>query len=97
TGGQSGSASSDAEAKAVVEHLSALIEQGFEGTIGVVTFFEYQARTINEMASRAIGAQKLDRHAVKVFTANKFQGDERDVMLLSLCLGPSMPSGARNF
>src|SRR3546814_3884358 len=49
------------------------------------------------MAGRLIGAKKLDQHAVKVFTANKFQGDERDVMLLSLCLGPAMPSGARSF
>lgn len=97
TGGQSGSASSEAEAKAIVEHLHALTAEGFEGTIGVVTFFDYQARTINELAVRLIGAQKLDKHAVKVFTANKFQGDERDVMLFSLCLGPSMPSGARNF
>lgn len=97
TGRATGSASSEAEARAIVEHLKVLIDQGFEGTIGVVTFFDYQARTINELASRQIGAGKLSKHAVKVFTANKFQGDERDVMLLSLCLGPAMPSGARSF
>lgn len=97
TGGATGSASSEAEARAIVEHLKALIDQGFEGTIGVVTFFDYQARTINELAARQIGAAKLSKHAVKVFTANKFQGDERDVMLLSLCLGPTMPAGARSF
>lgn len=97
TGGATGSASSEAEAKAIVEHLRVLIEQGFEGNIGVVTFFDFQARTINEMAARQIGAAELNKHAVKVFTANKFQGDERDVMLLSLCLGPTMPAGARSF
>lgn len=97
TGGMSGSASSEAEARAIVDHLKVLLDQEFKGTIGVVTFFDYQARTINELASREIGAGKLDKHSVKVFTANKFQGDERDVMLLSLCLGRNMPAGARGF
>ncbi len=97
TGQQSGSASSAAEARAVVDHLKLLIDHGFGGTIGVVTFFDYQAQAINELASREIGAGQLDKHSVKVFTANRFQGDERDVMLFSLCLGPNMPSGARSF
>lgn len=97
TGRTSGSAFSEAEANAIVEHLKLLVDQGFDGTIGVVTFFAYQARTINELAARQIGAAKLDKHSIKVFTANKFQGDERDVMLLSLCLGPRMPAGARAF
>jgi very-short-patch-repair endonuclease len=94
---QSGSASSQEEAKAVVDHLAALVAQDFEGTIGIVTFFDYQAKTIGELANRIIGAETLSKHAVKIFTAHKFQGDERDVMLLSLCLGPTMPSGAKNF
>ena len=97
TGAATGSASSQAEAQAIVDQLKDLIAQNFEGTIGVVTFFDFQARTINELAAKQIGAAKLDKHSVRVFTANKFQGDERDVMLLSLCLGPGMPSGARGF
>jgi len=95
--GMGGSAYSDAEAEAVVDMLKALEALGFEGTVGVVTFFAPQARHINERASREIGADKLNRLNVKIFTANKFQGDERDVMLLSLCLAPDMPDGARNF
>ncbi len=95
--GMEGSAYSDAEAEAVVEMLKALVVLGFEGTVGVVTFFAPQARRINERAVREIGADKLNRLNVKVFTANKFQGDERDVMLLSLCLSPDMPTGARQF
>lgn len=96
-GRQSGSAASEAEARAIVEHLQQLVARGFEGTIGIVTFFDYQAKTIGEMANRILGAKTLDKHAVKIFTAHKFQGDERDVILLSLCLGPTMPAGARTF
>lgn len=96
-GRQSGSASSEAEARAIVEHLQTLVASDFEGTIGIVTFFDYQAKTIGEMANRILGAGTLDKYAVKIFTAHKFQGDERDVILLSLCVGPTMPAGARTF
>ena len=95
--GMGGSAYSDAEVEAVVETLKALVALPFEGSVGVVTFFAPQAKRINERAVREIGADKLNCLSVKVFTANKFQGDERDVMLLSLCLSPDMPTGARHF
>ena len=64
-GNQSGSASSGAEADAVVEQLAQLVAQEFKGTIGIVTFFDYQARMISERANRRLGADQLDRHAVK--------------------------------
>ena len=95
--GMGGSAYSDSEAEAVVERLKELLALGFEGTVGIVTFFAPQAKRINELASQKIGSGNLTRLNVKVFTANKFQGDERDVMLVSLCLAPDMPTGARNF
>ncbi len=95
--GMAGSAYSDPEAEAVVRQLGELLETGFEGSVGVVTFFAPQARRINELATQQLGAAALDRMQVKVFTANRFQGDERDVMLLSLCLATDMPAGARHF
>ncbi len=95
--GMGGSVYSDSEAEAVVEKLEEVAALDFEGTVGIVTFFAPQARRINEMAVRRIGSDKLNRLNVKVFTANKFQGDERDVMLVSLCLAPDMPPGARKF
>ena len=49
--GMGGSADSDAEAEAVVDMLNALVALGFEGTVGVVTFFAPQAKRINERAS----------------------------------------------
>ena len=95
--GMGGSAWSAAEADAVVTQLEELLALDFQGTVGIVTFFAPQAKQINELAARRIGAKGLARLNVKVFTANRFQGDERDVMLLSLCLAPNMPAGARNF
>ena len=95
--GMSGSAWSAAEADAVVTHLEELLALDFRGTVGIVTFFAPQAKQINELAATRIGAKGLARLNVKVFTANRFQGDERDVILLSLCLAPNMPAGARSF
>ena len=95
--GMGGSAWSAAEADAVVTQLEELLALDFRGTVGIVTFFAPQATQINELAARRVGAKDLARLNVKVFTANRFQGDERDVMLLSLCLAPNMPAGARNF
>ena len=86
--GMGGSAWSAAEANAVVTQLEELLALDFQGTVGIVTFFAPQAKQINELAARRIGAKGLARLNVKVFTVNRFQGDERDVMLLSLCLAP---------
>jgi|GEM_PF-923439 len=92
-----GSAASHSEADAVVDELRRLTESGYEGTIGVVSFFDYQAKEIASRISHQIPQAAQDLHRIKVFTANKFQGDERDVMFLSLCLGRDMPSGALGF
>ncbi len=93
----SASAASPAEADVAVAEARKLCEAGYEGTIGIVSFFDYQAKEINTCLARAIPQAVRDRHRIKVFTANKFQGDERDVMLLSLCIGPDMPGGALGF
>lgn len=95
--GMAGSVYSDSEAEAIVEKLEELVAIEFEGSVGIVTFFAPQAKRINELVNNKISSTDLGRLNVKVFTANKFQGDERDVILLSFCLSPGMPSGARNF
>lgn len=96
-GGPGGSAASSAEATAIADQLLHLIEQSFAGTVGIVTFFDFQAKTIHDAVRARVSSDALNRHNVKIFTANRFQGDERDVILFSLCLGPDMPSGARYF
>lgn len=96
-GAGSRSAASDAEADAVVSEIERLIAQGYAGTIGVVTIFELQAQAIAERIARAIPPEERTARALKVFTANRFQGDERDVVFLSLCLSADTPPGARHF
>jgi very-short-patch-repair endonuclease len=96
-GRSGGSAASEREATAILEEVRRLIEGGYKGTIGAVTFFRYQAEIINRELGKAFSGDQLKRHNLRVFTTTRFQGDERDVILFSLCLSRDMPPGARYF
>ena len=82
----------------VVEIIkSLLIDSQFEGTVGVVTPFVQQKIRLNDLLIQEIPLELRMRSQFLVDTAHGFQGDERDVMVLSLCGGPDMPSGSRAF
>lgn len=84
--GPRGSAFNAAEASAVVEWIATNARPG--QTIGVVTPFALQARTIGDLLSRDSRTCELP---VTVGTSHRLQGDERDVVLFSTVLS----SGAR--
>ncbi|SOD93254.1 AAA domain-containing protein [Caenispirillum bisanense] len=89
---------SPAEARAIVEHVRrVLVDQGYQGSIGIVTAFREQAKRITDLIAEAIPAEHVARSRLGAFTAHQFQGDARDLILLSLCLGPGMPQGSRSF
>ncbi len=97
TGGPSGAIALD-EIQAVLEQIKIiLVENEFEGTVGVVTPFRQQANRIRDVIVREIPSKSLNSAQLIVDTANGFQGDERDVILMSLCVGPDMPKGSLNF
>ena len=81
----------DAEANEVDAVLDELIEELPDtATIGVVTPYRGQAELIAERAGR-FGER------VKVGTAHKFQGGERDVMVFSLVAGRNEAPGRFNW
>lgn len=86
------------ECAVVVQLLMELIQDGFRGTVGVVTPFRQQANRINDALYEEGVIQKArEEMRLHVDTAHGFQGDERDVMLFSLCAGPEMPRGSLHF
>lgn len=94
----SGGALSIAEATAVVDQVeSLLLSRGFSGTVGVVTPFRAQKKRILDLLNERLDVRVIERADLLVDTANGFQGDERDVMFFSPCVGPQMPRGARWF
>lgn len=76
-----------------------LLENSFKGSIGVVTPFRQQATRLRDTLFTADTAfyQALVAANCHVDTAHGFQGDERDVMLFSLCGGNDMPPGSLSF
>src|SRR5207302_1965115 len=86
------------EVEAVVRLVrDILVENQFEGTLGIVTPFRQQANRLNDRIYQEIPIEARRSARLIVDTAHGFQGDERDVMLMSLCAGPDMPPGSRGF
>ncbi len=85
----------------VVLHImkTLLLENNFFGTVGVVTPFRQQANRLRDalLESDSQLYEALLRSKVHVDTAHGFQGDERDVIIFSLCGGPDMPAGSLSF
>lgn len=83
------------EIEAVGSELSRLLVQdGFEGTVGVVTPFREQAKRIRDWAERHLPAEPLRRAEFVAATADGFQGDQRDVILCSPVYQPGLPEGS---
>ena len=78
-----------------VVHL--LVDQHFDGTVGVVTPFRPQANIILERIVQRVQAEVVNRAQLIVDTAHGFQGDERDIVLFSPCVTNDIQDGARNF
>ena len=94
-----GSARNRAEADAVVRELERLVVgYGYDGSVGVVTPFRAQ---VNLLRDRIRANRDLDRalgtRDFVVDTADGFQGDERDIVLLSPVVTGSAHNGAVYF
>jgi very-short-patch-repair endonuclease len=86
------------EADAIIAHLQQLVaDQDYRGTIGIVTPFREQAKRITDRMTEKLPPDLIARGQLGAYTAHQFQGDARDLILLSLCLGPDMPPGSRTF
>jgi very-short-patch-repair endonuclease len=94
-----GSAVNDIEAEAVVAELRRLLlDQQYQGSVGVVTPFKAQAQSIRDMAYRDSKlADLLNRAGFESDTADGFQGDEKDVILFSPVAAPGITDGATRF
>ncbi len=58
-------------------------------SIGVLSPYRDQVNYLNKQLATKLKPRTLQDHQITVGTAHTFQGDERDVMLLSFCVDPS--------
>ncbi len=81
---------------AIVDELERVAKTGFDGTVGVVTPFRAHADRIRDAVAARMPADRLKAWRFESQTADGFQGDERDLILLGLVGGPD-PSDVPNF
>src|SRR6056297_258450 len=87
-----------AEVSAIVRHLRKLrVEDEYGGSIGVITPFRAQVLALETAILAAIDQPKLTACDFKVGTVDGFQGQERDLILFSPCVGPRSPQSGMTF
>ena len=96
---QSGGAYNKSEITAIVNEIRHLvIDNGYDGSVGVVTPFRVQAERINKEIENDSELRKiLQKNDFLVDTVHKFQGDERDVMFFSPVISQGTSQGALGF
>ncbi len=86
------------EAEIIVSRVQSLLtDDGFMGTVGVVTPFRAQRSLIEAMLDVQLEPAVRERARLITRTAHGFQGDERDVIFLSACLRPGINKGSHRF
>lgn len=91
------------EAAALVEEVERRVEA--ERTLpdrvchslGVLSPFREQVDHLARLLAGRLDAASITRHRLLVGTAHGFQGEERDIMLLSLVVDPASPPGVLRF
>ncbi len=93
------SGANPAEAEALVEALLSLVRpaEPLRASIGVLSPFRAQVDLLSELLSRRLTPDEQERHDLLVGTPYAFQGEERDVMLLSLVVDDAVHAGSLRF
>lgn len=96
--GQTGAWCAD-EIEAIRKELQTLTAENYRGTVGVVTPFRQQMIRIKDALETdpELPREFMERVQFLASTAHGFQGDERDLILFSLCAGPDLPDGSKIF
>jgi hypothetical protein len=91
------------EVDTVAAEITTLVEQeralaaSVSHSIGVLSPFRDQADAISARLARSLPVEAIEKHRVLVGTAHSFQGEERDLVWLSLALDTASHGGALRF
>lgn len=86
------------EVSAIVRHLKKLIvADKYTGSIGVITPFRAQVAAIESAVDAVLDEPKRIACELKVGTVDGFQGQERDLIMFSPCVGPRSPQSGLTF
>lgn len=97
----SGKTQNNAEAAKVLETIKQLIEDDNTNnccrTIGILSPFKEQVKLLEKMILNVFPTDVIEQHKIIVGTAHAFQGEERDVMLLSWTVADNSPIQSYTF
>ncbi len=91
------------EAEQLLADLAALVNResglppGECSSIGVISPFRSQADYLAGRLGELLGLDVFDRHRILIGTAHTFQGEERDVVFLSLAVDPASHAAALRY
>ena len=83
------------EAEAIVDWLETV--QGTEQSVGILSPFREQVEYLRKLIESKIEVTKMSALRLLVDTPHGFQGEERDIVLISFCVDKDSPAGAFNF
>ncbi|KQZ57379.1 AAA domain-containing protein [Ensifer sp. Root558] len=87
-----------AEVVAITKHLRLLLEeQSYAGSIGVIAPFRPQVYALEQAIHAELRQELREKAELRVGTVDSFQGQERDLILFSPCLGHSSATSAITF
>ncbi len=100
-GSRNSAGENEAEAGAILDKLRELIERDTGSdtplSIGILSPFRDQVDFLSRRVGKEFSGPELERHRLIVGTAHLFQGEERDVMLISLVLDAESHSASYRF
>lgn len=93
-------AANPTEIEAIFKHVREIIAQSPSDkptTIGILSPFRDQVNAITKALPSHLSLTEVERHKIVVGTAHSLQGDEKDIVILSLSLDPKFHHGTLNF
>ncbi len=80
-----------AEAECLIQKLRDIVacEKYKKATIGIISPFRAQVELLKADVIRSFSQETILQHEIEVGTAHTFQGDERDIMLISWTIAPN--------
>ena len=86
------------EVEAIRSHLKELlIDQGFDGSVGVITPFRNQVASLKRALFRELPVDIVKKCELQIATVDGFQGQERDLILFSPTMCETSPQSGIGF
>jgi superfamily I DNA and/or RNA helicase len=94
---RSGKTINDAEVSKVIETIRMAMEDEKIESIGVLSPFREQCKIIEKAIMKEFTLAEIEKYSITVGTAHTFQGEEKDLMILSWTVADNSPFQSYTF